>query len=31
VDIMNSVAINEPGRRWRILARREGEKIELEN
>jgi hypothetical protein len=28
---MNSVTINEPGRRWRILARREGEKIELEN
>jgi hypothetical protein len=28
---MNSVTINQPGMRWRILAHREGEKIELEN
>ena len=28
---MNPVAINQPGTRWRILAHREDEKIELEN
>jgi hypothetical protein len=28
---MNSATINEPGKRWRILAHREGEKIELQN
>ena len=26
-----SSAIDEPGRRWRILAHREGETVELEN
>jgi hypothetical protein len=31
MNAMNSVTINEPGKRWRILAHREGEKIVLEN
>ena len=31
MNAMNSVTINEPGKRWRILAHREGETIGLEN